>query len=110
MTRAGLSVLRARNGADAVARVQDALANRQRFELVLMDIHTPAQANHGRRSWRSPPTTFAEDRAAYLEAGLDDYLAKPFEKADLAALLARGACEKLAAARREHEISAGAPL
>ena len=30
---------------------------------------------------------FAEDRAAYLEAGLDDYLAKPFEKADLAALL-----------------------
>ena len=32
---------------------------------------------------------FAEDRAAYLEAGLDDYLAKPFEKADLAALLAR---------------------
>ena len=45
-----------------------------------------------------------------LEAGLDDSLAKPFEKADLAALLARGACEKLAAARREHEISAGAPL
>ena len=42
MTRGGLSVLRARNGADAVARVQDALANRQRFELVLMDIHTPA--------------------------------------------------------------------
>jgi CheY-like chemotaxis protein len=32
---------------------------------------------------------FADDRAAYLEAGLDDYLAKPFEKADLAALLAR---------------------
>ena len=32
---------------------------------------------------------FAEDRDAYLQAGLDDYLAKPFEKADLAALLAR---------------------
>ena len=32
---------------------------------------------------------FAEDRNAYLEAGLDDYLAKPFEKADLAALFAR---------------------
>ena len=28
-------------------------------------------------------------RPAYLEAGLDDYLAKPFEKADLAALFAR---------------------
>jgi CheY-like chemotaxis protein len=32
---------------------------------------------------------FAEDRETYLEAGLDDYLAKPFEKADLAALFAR---------------------
>jgi CheY-like chemotaxis protein len=32
---------------------------------------------------------FAEDRASYLAAGLDDYLAKPFEKADLAAMLAR---------------------
>jgi CheY-like chemotaxis protein len=28
---------------------------------------------------------FAEDRASYLAAGLDDYLAKPFEKEDLAA-------------------------
>ena len=28
---------------------------------------------------------FAEDRDVYLEAGRDDYLAKPFEKADLAA-------------------------
>jgi CheY-like chemotaxis protein len=32
---------------------------------------------------------FAEDRAAYLQAGLDDYLAKPFEKDDLIALIAR---------------------
>ena len=32
---------------------------------------------------------FAEDREIYLEAGLDDYLAKPFEKSDLAALFAR---------------------
>jgi len=31
----------------------------------------------------------AEDRAAYLAAGLDDYLAKPFEKAELTALFAR---------------------
>ena len=32
---------------------------------------------------------FAEDRASYLAAVLDDYLAKPFEKEYLAALLAR---------------------
>jgi CheY-like chemotaxis protein len=32
---------------------------------------------------------FAEDRIAYLQAGLDDYLAKPFEKEDLVALVAR---------------------
>jgi CheY-like chemotaxis protein len=32
---------------------------------------------------------FAEDRDLYLAAGLDDYLAKPFERADLAALFAR---------------------
>jgi len=32
---------------------------------------------------------FAEDRASYLAAGLDDYLAKPFENEELAALFRR---------------------
>jgi CheY-like chemotaxis protein len=32
---------------------------------------------------------YAEDRASYLAAGLDEYLAKPFAKEDLAALLDR---------------------
>jgi CheY-like chemotaxis protein len=32
---------------------------------------------------------FTEDREVYLEAGLDDYLAKPFERSDLAVLFAR---------------------
>ena len=40
------------------------------------------------------PKAFAEDRAAYLAAGLDDHLAKPFEKTDLAALFARWSVEK----------------
>ena len=34
-------------------------------------------------------STLAEDRAAYLKRGLDDYLAKPFEKSDLKGLIAR---------------------
>ena len=44
---------------------------------------------------RCPPiialtaNAFAEDRARYLESGLDDYLSKPFEKADIEALLQR---------------------
>ena len=44
---------------------------------------------------RAPPivaltaNAFPEDRARYLEEGFDDYLAKPFDTQDLAALLAR---------------------
>ena len=108
LEKAGARVVRARNGADAVARTQDALDGRQRFDLVLMDIHMPdmdgveaarrirALYPEGARAGESRPpivaltaNAFAEDRAAYLAAGLDDYLAKPFEKADLAALLQR---------------------
>jgi CheY-like chemotaxis protein len=32
---------------------------------------------------------FAEDKKRYLEAGMDDYLAKPFDKASLEAVLKR---------------------
>ena len=32
---------------------------------------------------------FPEDREQYLEAGLDDYLAKPFEREDLDAILSK---------------------
>jgi CheY-like chemotaxis protein len=78
------------------------------FDLVLMDIHMPDMdgveaasriralyPGDARPAEGRPPiialtaNAFAEDRAAYLEAGLDDYLAKPFEKADSAALFAR---------------------
>jgi CheY-like chemotaxis protein len=97
-------------GAEAIARARNelTLSNGKGFDLVFMDIHMPdidgleaarrikalypkdARPGEGR-----PPivaltaNAFAEDRNAYLEAGLDDYLAKPFEKGDLAALFAR---------------------
>jgi CheY-like chemotaxis protein len=34
-------------------------------------------------------SAFAEDKKRYLEAGMDDYLAKPFDKASLEAVLER---------------------
>jgi signal transduction histidine kinase/CheY-like chemotaxis protein len=108
LEKSGARVVRARDGAEAVVKAGSELAESRGFDLVLMDIHMPdmdgveaacriralypkdALAGAGR-----PPivaltaNAFTEDRAAYLAAGLDDYLAKPFEKRDLAALLAR---------------------
>ena len=110
LEKSGARVVRACDGADAIAKAENELANSggSGFDLVLMDIHMPdmdgveaaqriralypeeAEPGVGR-----PPivaltaNAFAEDQAAYLAAGLDDYLAKPFEKQDLSALLSR---------------------
>jgi signal transduction histidine kinase/CheY-like chemotaxis protein len=110
LEKSGARVVRVRNGAEAVARAGSELAqgNGKGFDLVLMDIRMPdVDGMEAARRIRAlypddahpaagrPPIValtadaFAEDRAVYLEAGLDDYLAKPFEKADLAALFAR---------------------
>ena len=110
LEKSGARVVRVRNGAEAIAEARNELTDSQGkgFDLVLMDIHMPdmdgveaarrirALYPEGARPAKGRPpivaltaNAFAEDRAAYLAAGLDDYLAKPFEKADLAALLAR---------------------
>jgi CheY-like chemotaxis protein len=110
LEKSGARVVRVRNGAEAIAKAHTELSqsNGQGFDLVFMDIHMPDMdgieaarrirglypADASPAEGRPPivaltANAFAEDRAAYLEAGLDDYLAKPFEKADLAALLAR---------------------
>ena len=80
------------------------------FDLVLMDMHMPVmdgmEATRAIRrhlserestgaAARRPhivaltANAFAEDRQRCLEAGMDDYLAKPFERADFDALLER---------------------
>jgi CheY-like chemotaxis protein len=110
LEKSGARVVRVRNGAEAIAKARTELSqsNGRGFDLVFMDIHMPdmdgieaARRIRGLYPEDASPAkgrppivaltanAFAEDRAAYLEAGLDDYLAKPFEKTDLAAVLAR---------------------
>lgn len=108
LMKAGATVTRARNGAEAISKAKDALGTGSGFDLILMDIHMPdvggieaaariralypgsAEPGTGR-----PPivaltaNAYAEDRESYLAAGLDDYLAKPFEKRDLEELVQR---------------------
>jgi len=115
-------VVRAKNGAEAIAQARSALTDTagKGFDLVLMDIHMPDMdgveaARHIRGLYPEdarpgdgrPPivaltaNAFAEDRASYLAAGLDDYLAKPFEKEDLAALFNRWRTRAQSAAGEE---------
>jgi CheY-like chemotaxis protein len=108
LEKSGARVVHVRNGAEAIARVRSALSTSGGLDLVLMDIHMPDMdgveaarriralyPEDARPAEGRPPivaltaNALAEDREVYLAAGLDDYLAKPFEKADLAALLAR---------------------
>ena len=108
LEKSGARVVRVRSGAEAIARANNELAQGKGFDLVLMDIHMPdidgveaarriraLYPQDARPAQERPPivaltaNAFAEDRDIYLEAGLDDYLAKPFEEADLAALFAR---------------------
>lgn len=109
LEKAGCTVDVVRNGLDAVGYMKKAIAGDVRIpDLVLTDIFMPEldgteaalkikQLFHGDADTetRCPPiialtaNAFAEDRKAYLEAGLDDYLAKPFDPDDLMDLLCR---------------------
>ena len=124
LEKSGAQVTHARDGAEAIGRARAALAQGHSFDLVLMDIHMPdmdgVEAARGIRALYAddarpgagrPPivaltaNAFEEDRAGYLAAGLDDYLAKPFEKRDLAGLLTRWLGED---GRGRQETGAGA--
>ncbi|ODA67906.1 Signal transduction histidine-protein kinase BarA [Methyloligella halotolerans] len=127
LEKAGASVRRASNGREAIELAHQALDDGGAgFDMVLMDIHMPemdgieaagrlralydedAKPGAGR-----PPivaltaNAFAEDRAAYLEAGLDDYLAKPFEKNDLLTLIGRWQIAGAASGAADAEAASG---
>jgi PAS domain S-box-containing protein len=97
-----------RKAVDAVLRSFD--GTEPPFDVILMDVHMPeldgleAVAELRRMvgdigstylDARLPPivaltaNAFSEDRQRCLDAGMDDYLSKPFERADLEAILDR---------------------
>jgi CheY-like chemotaxis protein len=92
---AGISMDEA-SGAECGLRMIDT----EDYDIILMDYQMPEMdgyelARHLRTMGHQGPmvaltaNAFSEDRDRCLAAGLDDYLAKPFHKSDLAALLAR---------------------
>ncbi|WP_235027089.1 response regulator [Cognatazoarcus halotolerans] len=106
LQKAGHRVTLAGNGQEALD-----LLDRQRFDLVLMDVQMPVmggleaaqaiRAREARRSWSagsglaSVPIVamtahaMQGDRERCLDAGMDDYVAKPIRPAELFAAIAR---------------------
>lgn len=95
----GVEVDIASNGLEALGKVRQ-----QAYDLVLMDIHMPEmdglqatrQIRQLARKEKSALPIIAltanalkGDRERFLEAGMNDYLSKPFNEADLYAIIAR---------------------
>lgn len=104
LEKLGCGVTVARHARDAVAMCRNASVDTAPdFDVILMDIHMPEvdgfeAARLIRDVYRAaggqaPPiaaltaNAFAEDRQRCLDEGLDDYLAKPFERGEVEALL-----------------------
>ena len=101
LEKAGHRVRLANHGQEAL----DLLARGETFDLVLMDVQMPVLGGHeATRRWRRleaerhlPPLPIiamtaddsAGDRALCLAAGMDDFLPKPIEVAELAAMLSQ---------------------
>ena len=109
LEKAGCDVVAVSDGEKAVTAVREVIAGQQpNYGLILMDMQMPVMDGQSAcRAIRAlfaehpaltcPPivavtaNAFAEDRANCLAAGMDDYLAKPFDRADLEALLTKWA-------------------
>ena len=118
LEREGCRVVRVHTGDEAIAAVARTIAGQDPpYDLVLMDIYMPrldgmeatrairrlfaASSNDMRPALPIIAVTanaFPEDRQRYLAAGMDDYLAKPFDSCALTSVLARW----LPRARREN--------
>jgi PAS domain S-box-containing protein len=109
LEKAGCAASLCGNGREAVDAVRRVIAgSEQPYDLILMDVHMPVldglEATRCIKSLcgavldgtaTSPPivaltaNAFDDDRRRCLEAGMDDYLAKPFDREDLYRLLKR---------------------
>jgi CheY-like chemotaxis protein len=114
LQRLGCRVTTAANGRQALGRLEEA-----HFELILMDCRMPemdgykATAEIRRRNvtlngQRVPiialTANAAEgDRQRCLDAGMDDYLTKPFRRRDLERVLARWVSQPITAAELKRE-------
>jgi CheY-like chemotaxis protein len=107
--RAGGSAVVVQDGRSAIAAVWNAIERRKPiFDLILMDILMPGidgvtaarvikslYAERGHLGHTTPPiialtaNAFQEDRERCRAAGMDDYLAKPFDADELEALVLR---------------------
>ena len=109
LEKSGCDIVGVKNGTDAVAAVRRTIdGDDPAFALILMDVFMPeldgvAATIEIRKLFEAVCTTqmprpaivaltanaFAEDRQRYRNAGMDDYLAKPFDKPALDAVLSR---------------------
>jgi CheY-like chemotaxis protein len=112
--RAGGSAVVVQDGRSAIAAVWNAIERRKPiFDLILMDILMPGidgvtaarvikslYAERGHLGLTTPPiialtaNAFQEDRDRCRAAGMDDYLAKPFDADELEALVLRWTAQR----------------